>query len=60
MNDLRGWILVIIENERIAMNFLQNHGVISDNCIDLADIAAADTARTLAFLKTNWHRRTEL
>lgn len=42
------------------MNFLQNHGIISDNCVDLSDIAASDTATALAFLKANWHLRFEL
>jgi hypothetical protein len=40
------------ENIRV-MNHLQDHGVISDLCVDIRDIARADLPRALAFLESN-------
>jgi hypothetical protein len=34
-----------------AMNLLQDQGVISDNCISLADVADADAPAAIAFLE---------
>lgn len=40
------------ENIRV-MNHLQDHGVISDLCVDMGDIARVDIPRALAFLESN-------
>jgi hypothetical protein len=34
------------------MNLLQDQGVISDNCISLADVADADVPKAIAFLES--------
>lgn len=34
-----------------AMDYLQNFGIISDNCITVADVVKADHARSIAVLK---------
>jgi hypothetical protein len=44
----------IIENkldETKAMNVLQDRGIISDNCIDVKDVAEADCERAIAVLE---------
>lgn len=35
-----------------AMNRLQEHGVISDNCVSLEDVAKADYERAIYFLES--------
>lgn len=34
-----------------ALNLLQEAGIVSDNCIDLADVAAQDQPRAVAWLQ---------
>ena len=34
-------------NETEAMNLLQDHGVVSDNCVTAADVAEADTEKAI-------------
>jgi hypothetical protein len=34
-----------------AMNLLQSEGIISDNCIEIADIAFADLQPSITFLR---------
>jgi hypothetical protein len=41
-----GWLVGIDEKERL--NFLQNNGLISDNCITWDDVSEADAAAALA------------
>lgn len=33
-----------------AMNLLQEHGVVSDNCVTVADVAVKDHAAAIQFL----------
>ncbi len=45
MFNVAGW------TELAAMNALQEHGVISDNCVDWADVG--NKAQAIAWLKAN-------
>lgn len=41
--------------EVAAMNFLQNHGIISDNCITASQVGDAGAA--ISFLNLNYHTK---
>lgn len=50
MNTLQHYIEAHRLNETEVMNILQDHGVISDNCVSAADVAGSGKA--VAFLNT--------
>jgi hypothetical protein len=53
MNALQDYIQKNARNETELMNALQDHGIISDNCVTAEEVA--DTSKAIAFLesKTN-------
>lgn len=52
MNSLQLYITQNALDPIVAMNDLQNHNVISDNCIDASEVASADCFRACMFLET--------
>ncbi len=53
MNALEQYILDHHLDPLLAMNLLQEHGIVSDNAIWAGDVAAADHAAAIAFLRKN-------
>lgn len=51
-NALECYLFATGRSEREAMNALQLHGVISDNCVTAADVADSDCDRAIAFLSS--------
>lgn len=49
MTELSKYLATTGKNPVEAMNELQEHGVISDNCVDVEDVA--DTDRAILFFK---------
>jgi len=51
MNSLQYYIRLNKLNEVEVMNLLQNHGIISDNCTNAADVG--DSGKAVSFLNIN-------
>ena len=49
MNALQLYIRKMNLNECQVMNLLQDHGIISDNCVNAADVASEDCGRAVEF-----------
>lgn len=52
MNLLQEFIIETGSDEIQSMNELQDSGIISDNCVESADVADADCERAVDFLNT--------
>lgn len=52
MNQLEHYLKATGIPEVVAMNFLQNHGIISDNCITAAEVG--DVGAAISFLNLNY------
>jgi hypothetical protein len=50
MNTLEFALAENKHDEKWAMNLLQAHGIISDNCVTAADVAAPDCFDAMKFL----------
>ena len=57
MNTLERWLLSRDIDARLAMNHLQDAGVISDECVWPADVAEADILTAIAHLEAVYLRR---
>ena len=51
MNDLENYLAAELMEPTEAMNLLQEHGVIADECVLAKDVAKADCQRAVQFLE---------
>lgn len=51
MNELTEYIAAEKLDAKMVMNFLQLQGVVSDNCVTAADVAAVDAKRAVWMLR---------
>ena len=58
MSALEKWLCDNGFDADKAMNHLQAAGLVSDNCVSAADVAAADCARATAYILHRWPNST--
>jgi len=53
-NQLQQYLRLSKKDEVQAMNCLQEHGIVSDNCVDASEVA--NTGEAVRWLYDNWHK----